>query len=102
MVLLIILLVAMQLSSAQQSSAQESSVPVVAQGCLTYGASTVVLRGTIRGHTFPGPPNYESVAKGDAPEVAWVLHLSKPICVSASNGLEAESGVSDLQLLLAD
>lgn len=72
------------------------------QQCLTYEPDTVALQGTIRRHTFPGPPNYESVAKGDAAERVWVLHLVKPICVSASSDWEKETGVSDVQLVITN
>ena len=78
------------------------TVPAVAQDCLTYEPDKVVLPGTIRRHTFPGPPNYESVARGDAREDVWVLRLSKPICVSASADWERESNVTDVQLVLAE
>lgn len=73
-----------------------------AQTCVSYEPEVVKLTGTIRQHTFPGPPNYESVAKGDRAERVWVLHLAEPICVSASADWEKEAGVSDLQLVLPD
>ena len=72
------------------------------QTCLTYEPDTVVLKGTIRRHTFAGPPNYESVAKGDQAETVWLLHLTQPICVSASSDWEKETGVSKLQLMFAN
>lgn len=72
------------------------------QTCLSYEPDTVVLKGTIRRHTFPGPPNYESVAKGDQAETVWLLHLTQPICVSASSEWEKETGVSKLQLVFAN
>lgn len=31
---------------------------------------------------FPGPPNYEDVQKGDAPEPGFVLRLDKDVCLS--------------------
>src|SRR5262245_39756829 len=77
----------------------ETSTPWSAQRCLTYEPSVVVLQGTIRQHTFAGPPNYESVAKGDEHEDVWVLHLSKSICVSASEDSEKENNVSQIQLV---
>jgi hypothetical protein len=75
---------------------------VVALPCLTYESQTAVLTGTIKRHTFAGPPNYESIAKGDAPEVTWVLHLAKPICMTADKDSEAERNVSDLQLVFEE
>lgn len=71
------------------------------QNCLSYEPDTVVLKGTIQRHTFAGPPNYESVAKGDQAERVWVLHLAEPICVSASSDWEKETGISDVQLVFA-
>jgi hypothetical protein len=74
------------------------------QSCLSYETDGVKLAGKIKRMTFPGPPNYESVKKGDQPEVTWILTLDKPICVNAdpSNEFsEAEKNVSDVQLALA-
>jgi len=72
------------------------------QQCLSYEPATVPLNGIIKRHTFPGPPNFESVAKGDQPEQVWVLHLSRPICVSAGSDFDAQSDVSDFQLVLVE
>ena len=78
-----------------------SSVYVAAQGdCLSYEPAEVRLTGTISRKTFPGPPNYKSIRKGDKPETYWVLHLAKPICTTADADNDAESGVMDLQLIL--
>src|SRR5215218_6712402 len=74
------------------------AAPVI-QTCVSYEPDAVSLTGTIKRHTFAGPPNYESVAKGDQPERIWVLHLTRPICVSASGDREEEQNVSDLELV---
>jgi len=71
-----------------------------AQGCLSYETDGVKLTGTISKKTFPGPPNYESIKKGDTPETYWVLHLDKPACTTASSDNDAEANVTDLQLIL--
>jgi hypothetical protein len=73
----------------------------VTQTCLNFEPETVSLKGTIKRRTFPGPPNYESVEKGDQPEVMWVLHVARPICVSASGDQNAEKNVSNFQLVFA-
>ena len=49
--------------------------------CLSYEPSVVQLSGTVIRETFPGPPNYESIERGDKPEVLWWLVLSQPICM---------------------
>jgi hypothetical protein len=41
----------------------------------------VSLVGTIQEQTFPGPPNYEDIKKGDEPEDYWILKLSEPVNV---------------------
>jgi hypothetical protein len=77
---------------------------VSAQSCLSYETDGVKLTGKIKRMTFPGPPNFESVKKGDQPEVAWILRLDKPICVKADQSNEfdeAENNVTDIQLALA-
>ena len=71
-----------------------------AQDCFSYDTDGVQLSGTISKKTFPGPPNYESIKKGDQPETYWVLHLAKPICTTAGGDNDAESNVTDLQLVL--
>jgi hypothetical protein len=76
------------------------SATAAAQNCLSYDTDSVRLSGTISRKTFPGPPNYESIKRGDEPETYWVLHLSSPICTTASADNDAESGVMDLQLIL--
>lgn len=35
------------------------------------------LRGKLIRHTFPGPPNYESIEDGDVPETRWILEISE-------------------------
>jgi hypothetical protein len=71
-----------------------------AQGCLSYDVAGVQLTGTISRKTFPGPPNYESIRRGDKPETYWILHLARPICTTATADDEAESSATDLQLIL--
>jgi hypothetical protein len=68
--------------------------------CLSYGIP-VRLRGTIVQQTYPGRPNYESVAKGDEPETVWILDLDSLICTLRGNDIDepAENGVDRLQLV---
>ena len=49
--------------------------------CLSYEPSLVKLEGKLTRKTFPGPPNYESVRRGDRPETYWLLNLERPLCV---------------------
>ena len=52
--------------------------------CLRYEPDTVAVTGTLVRKTFPGPPNYESVQGGDAPETGFYLELNPPACTVAS------------------
>jgi hypothetical protein len=58
----------------------------IASECLSYGPATLKVAGTIVEKTFPGGPNYESVAEGDKPETVWLLQLANAICVKAGKG----------------
>jgi len=69
--------------------------------CFTYSNSLVSLPGIMVKDTFAGPPNFESVAQGDEPEIHWVLVLSKPICVlptASDTENVAEYSISRMQL----
>jgi hypothetical protein len=48
--------------------------------CLVYGTTT--LEGTLRQETFPGRPNFESIARGDAAETRLFVILDHYVCVS--------------------
>jgi hypothetical protein len=80
--------------------------PPHGSNCLTYEPVTVELTGTILRKTFPGAPNYESIAKGDAPEVEWLLMLSSPVCVNADAAdpdiYPARRNVREIQLAFPD
>src|SRR5690242_5188894 len=49
--------------------------------CLPYEPLIVELRGVLIQRTFPGPPNYESIRKGDRAETSWLLDRPDSICV---------------------
>ena len=83
------------------------NLPVVAEQVqkVSYEPKVVTLTGTIVTQVFPGAPNYESVAKGDKPEKAWILHLHTPIQLDAAknaakNNNDAEKNVREVQLVL--
>jgi hypothetical protein len=66
------------------------------------GQPIQTLKGVIEKETFPGPPNYESVEKGDKPETYWILNLDVPICtLGADQRGSSENNVRKLQLLFA-
>ena len=72
--------------------------------CLSYEPAVVTLSGTLVRKTFPGPPNYESIKKGDRPESSWFLDLSKSVCVNESTPEPdlnpKQSGIREIQLVV--
>ncbi|WP_185814688.1 DUF4431 domain-containing protein [Xanthomonas sp. SS] len=66
--------------------------------CLPGQPSVVRLTGVLERVTFAGPPNYESVQNGDAPETYFVLRLPAPVCVLDSD--QSAISANRLQLLL--
>jgi hypothetical protein len=67
------------------------AVPMSAQAqeCRQWGQQTE-LSGILVQGVFPGPPEFTSVADGDAANDALLLYLESPICVDGSDDLEVE------------
>jgi hypothetical protein len=55
----------------------------LAAQCLYYG--DVSLSGRLVQQTYPGPPDFESVTRGDAPLVIWILQLDTGVCIISSD-----------------
>ena len=67
--------------------------------CLRYGV--VSLTGRLVQQTYPGPPDYESVTKGDEPLVIWVLLLDRGTCVAGSySGYPSAYREREIQIVL--
>lgn len=66
--------------------------------CLNY-QQPVELQGKLQRVTFPGPPNYQSIADGDQPEVQWVIDLSTRLCVEKDKMNDGEKGLGTVQLI---
>ena len=72
---------------------------VGADPCIEYGA--VNLTGRLMRQTLAGPPDYESVTKGDAPLVVWILVLDRRICaVDPRARYPRENAEQEIQLVL--
>jgi hypothetical protein len=71
--------------------------------CLRYQPDTVALTGTLSRRTEPGPPNFESVRGGDAPETYFYLDLPHRVCTIGAADSEsanaAATGVTQVQLV---
>ena len=71
--------------------------------CLKCEPALVTLVGTVYAKDFPGPPEYESIRKGDERMRYWILHLSKPVCVEGDDfDSTRAANVRDLQLVFTD
>ena len=74
-----------------------------AQECLNYWPAVVTLTGTLRAQVFPGPPNYESIRRGDRRERAIILTLASRTCMTGkeSDDLDVpESNIREMQLVV--
>ena len=74
--------------------------------CLRFEPAEVELSGTLAARVFPGPPNYESVVAGDRAERAFILTLTRAICVDADpqseiNG-ESQAGIQEIHIWWPD
>jgi hypothetical protein len=89
---------------AQIAEATPPTTAAPNEECLPYAPARVTLSGTLISKTFPGPPNFRSIEKGDEPETFWILALEQPICTTASGDFSnpACEGVSTLQLLFSN
>ena len=57
------------------------------------------LTGALTYIIFAGPPNFEDVAKGDAPEPSYVLHLPEPICIEGDEFADPSDRFDEVQLI---
>ena len=81
------------------------SSPAFPQTQDCYGwSSPVVLEGFILEGVVPGPPEFESVRRGDAAGTAVFLWLSAPICVGGDDatGAEPTAAIELVQLACSD
>jgi hypothetical protein len=74
------------------------------QNCLEYGP-VVTLEGRLSSRVFAGPPNYESIKRGDRKETAIILTLANATCTTATNTPAntfdvAETDIREVQLVM--
>lgn len=53
-----------------------------AEKCLNFEPEQVQLEGFLYSKSFPGPPNYEDIKKGDKEEIYWLIKTTKDFCVN--------------------
>ena len=59
--------------------------------CLHFEPELGAITGTLVRQTFPGPPNYKDITKGDQPETYLLIKLEAPVCVAGTPGSDLNS-----------
>ena len=77
--------------AGRQSQLKVIAAAPPSSNCLRDG-DAVTLSGRVSREVFPGPPNYQSVAKGDRPTVYWILVLADARCFSVGSMGDREAG----------
>lgn len=95
-----VIIIAVLITSARASLGQSQTK----SKCLKYQPEVVTIAGTLVRKTFPGPPNYQNVKKGDRPETYWLLDLTTAACVDEDKAEPdlnpAQAGVRQIQFVL--
>jgi len=60
------------------------------------------LTGVLSHRIFAGPPSYEDVQKGDAPEPGYILTLAQPICLEGDEFADPTTPFNEVQLVGTD
>ena len=85
-------------------SAKIPKSPIVktTEECLNYEPQKVQLEGMLYEKSFPGPPNYEDIKKGDKEEKFWLVKTIVKFCVNDTKDNWAGKLVkqSEVQLVL--
>ncbi|MFV0624735.1 DUF4431 domain-containing protein [Sphingomonas sp. ac-8] len=78
-----VLLAAVLLAAMPPAAQAQLLGKAAAQGCISVAddATPVQVSGVLSERVFPGPPGYEDVAQGDAPEPTFVVTLPAPVCI---------------------
>jgi hypothetical protein len=82
--------------------APKTQTPELGEICFNYEPEKVQLKGQLYKKSFPGPPNYTDVKKGDEEEVFWLLKTTIPFCVNENERIwgEKQTNLSDVQLII--
>lgn len=84
------------------SAAPEKQSSTLKEKCLNYEPEVIQLEGELYKKSFPGPPNYEDIKKGDEEEIYWLIKTTKPFCVNRSRYVEGAElySQSEVQLVV--
>ncbi len=90
------------LSHACSATTKKQSSSLIKK-CLNYEPDVIQLEGELYSKSFPGPPNYQDIKKGDEEEIYWLIKTAKPFCVNKSSYVEGDElhGLSEVQLVMS-
>ena len=82
------------------------ATPAASDSCYHYRPASVSLTGRLLQRRMPGPPHYDSFARGDRPEIVDFLILEAPICTipdyNDSPNTDAFQGQDTIQVRRAE
>lgn len=83
-------------------SVLNKQLPSHTKECLNYEPQKVQLVGQLYKKSFPGPPNYTDINKGDEEEIYWLIKTTEPFCVNKSKDMWADKLIhqSEVQLVM--
>jgi hypothetical protein len=84
------------------AAATLTATPAAAACFDLANAEPHALKGTLYSAIAPGPPGFQDVRKGDAPEPIYVLQLSEPICLTGSEYADPSAMFFGVQLWPTD
>jgi Domain of unknown function (DUF4431) len=79
------------------------AAPSLNAACIDLKQTTSFsFEGTLSYSIFAGPPNYEDVRKGDAPEPTYILKLDAPVCATGDESLNPQKRFDKIQVYPAE
>jgi hypothetical protein len=86
------------------SCSPSSTEPGRSEACLdlTIGQPEATFSGKLTVQLFAGPPNYQSIANGDAEEDAFILELPTRACASDGEFIDASTSFDRVQISAED
>ena len=61
-------------------------------------SSALTFEGMLTYHIFAGPPNFEDVRRGDAPEPSYILKLDDPICATGDDFVDPQQAIDRIHI----
>jgi hypothetical protein len=99
---LTLVLVSMALLGGHAPPAFAAEAPTKTCIDLTKAGGKAMLSGILTVQLFAGPPNYESIPRGDAEERAFILELPRRLCASHGEFISATTAFDRVHVSASD